>query len=48
MVRSLDVSIMKHLEFIQTVIGRLSTNAFLMKGWALTVSAAFFGFSAKE
>lgn len=38
----------KHLEFIQNVISRLSTNAFLVKGWALTVTAAFFGFSVKD
>lgn len=44
----LDDSAIKHLEFIQAVIGRLSGNAFLMKGWALTISGAFFGFSAKD
>ena len=38
----------KHLEFIQGVIGRLASDSFLMKGWALTVSGAFFGFSAKD
>jgi hypothetical protein len=37
----------KHLEFIQTVITRLATNSFLMKGWALTVAGALFGFAAK-
>jgi hypothetical protein len=35
----------KHLEFIQGVIGRLANNSFLMKGWALTVAGAFFGFA---
>jgi hypothetical protein len=38
----------KHLEFIQGVIGRLASDSFLMKGWALTISGAFFGFSAKD
>jgi len=36
----------KHLEFIQSVISRLSTDSFLMKGWAVTVSGAIFGFAA--
>lgn len=38
----------KHLEFIQNVIARLANNSFLMKGWALTVSGAFFGFSVQQ
>jgi len=36
----------KHLEMIQTVIARLANEAALSKGWALTVSSAFFGFAA--
>jgi hypothetical protein len=28
------------------VIARLATDSFLMKGWALTVAGAFFGFAA--
>src|SRR5690242_10126113 len=39
---------LKHLEFIQAVISRLATNSFLMKGWALTVSGALFGFAASH
>ncbi|WGF92646.1 hypothetical protein [Aequorivita marisscotiae] len=27
----------KHLEFIQNVISRLSTNSFLIKGWCITL-----------
>jgi hypothetical protein len=38
----------KHLEFIQAVIGRLATDSFLMKGWALTISAAIYGFAAQD
>ena len=38
-------ALLKHLEFIQSVIARLANNSFLMKGWALTVSGAFFGFA---
>jgi hypothetical protein len=45
---TLDEQQIKHLELIQGVIGRLANDSFLMKGWALTVSGAFFGFSAKD
>jgi hypothetical protein len=38
----------KHLEFIQAVVSRLGNNAFLMKGWALTVAGAFFGFAVNN
>ncbi len=37
--------ILKHLEFIQAVIARLAGNSFLIKGWALTVTGAFYGFA---
>lgn len=39
---------LKHLEFIQAVIARLANDSFLMKGWALTVSGAIFGFAASH
>lgn len=29
--------ILKHLEFIQDIVNRLESNAFLLKGWSLTV-----------
>jgi hypothetical protein len=35
----------KHLELIQGVISRLGNDAFLMKGWAVTVAGAFVGFA---
>lgn len=35
----------KHLEMIQAVIARLGNDSFLVKGWALTVAGAFFGFA---
>jgi hypothetical protein len=44
----LDDLTVKHLEFIQGVIARLSSDSFLLKGWGLTVAAAFFGFSASN
>jgi hypothetical protein len=45
---ALEEQRIRHLELIQGVIARLASNAFLMKGWALTVSGVFFGFSAKD
>ncbi|MEV2197214.1 hypothetical protein AB0I02_40495 [Streptomyces phaeochromogenes] len=33
-----DETRMKHLELLQATIGRLGTNSFLIKGWAMTVS----------
>jgi hypothetical protein len=33
----------KHLEFIQSVITRLATNSFLMKGWCITAAGVLFG-----
>ena len=32
--------VVKHLEFIQGVINRLGSNAFLLKGWSMTVLVA--------
>ncbi|MEH0558367.1 hypothetical protein OG810_32065 [Streptomyces sp. NBC_01693] len=42
----LDADRIKHLEFIQAVITRMGTNSFLVKGWALTLAAAFLALSA--
>lgn len=38
----------KHLELIQAVVTRLAKEAALIRGWALTVSAAFFAFAAES
>lgn len=38
----------KHLEFIQGVVNRLSTNSFLLKGWSVVLIAALFALSAKD
>lgn len=35
----------KHLEFIQTAIGRMSAASSLAKGWCLTVATAALGFA---
>lgn len=39
---------MKHLEMIQGVIGRLSTNSFFVKGWSVTLAAALFAFAVQN
>jgi hypothetical protein len=44
----IDEARMKHLELIQSVISRLGNNGFLIKGWSLTVAAAFFGFAVQS
>src|SRR4051812_44180277 len=36
---------LKHLELIQGAVTRLASNSFLIKGWAITVAGAFFGFA---
>lgn len=38
----------KHLEFIQGVINRLSTNSFLLKGWSVVLIAALFALGAEN
>ncbi len=38
----------KHLELIQGVINRLSTNSFILKGWSVVLVSAFFALSAQD
>lgn len=38
----------KHLELIQGVINRLSTNSFLLKGWSVILISALFALSAAD
>jgi hypothetical protein len=45
---SLTADHIKHLEFIQAVVARLGNGSFLIKGWALTLVAAFFGLSVNK
>jgi len=40
-----DADRVKHLEFVQAVIARHASNAFLIKGWAVTIAAALYGFA---
>lgn len=38
----------KHLEFIQSAVGRMAANLFLLKGWTITLIAALFALAAKD
>jgi hypothetical protein len=46
--QNLEPDRIKHLEMIQAVVARLANEAALIRGWALTVSSAFFGFAAQS
>lgn len=39
---------MKHLEMIQGVISRLSTNSFFVKGWSVTLASALFALAVQN
>jgi hypothetical protein len=43
-----DADRIKHLEFIQAAITRFATSSFLIKGWVLTIAAAFFALLANK
>lgn len=45
---SFDDRRIKHMEIIQAVIGRLGNDSFLVKGWAITIAGAFFGFAVNS
>ena len=36
---------LKHLEFIQSIITRMASNSFLLKGWAITIVSALIAIS---
>jgi hypothetical protein len=38
----------KLLDHLQSIVGRLASNSFAIKGWAITLGAAFLGFSIKD
>jgi hypothetical protein len=38
----------KHLEFIQSTINRMSNNSFLIKGWGITLVSALFALAASQ
>ncbi len=37
-----------HLQMIQAIVNRLSTNSFLLKGWTVVLVAGLFALSAKD
>jgi hypothetical protein len=39
---------LKHLDFIQAAIARMSTSSFLFKGWAITIAAGLAAFAAVD
>lgn len=39
---------MKHLEMIQSVITRMASNSFALKGWAVTLVAGIFALANKD
>lgn len=39
---------LKHLEFIQSTINRMSTNSFIIKGWAITLVGIILGLNKLE
>lgn len=38
----------KHLEFVQSAIGRMATASAVVKGWALTLAVAAYGYAATQ
>lgn len=38
----------KHLEMIQSIISRMASNSFALKGWSVTLVAGIFALSSKE
>lgn len=44
----MDEARIKHLELIQGTIARFAGNSFLIKGWTLTIAAAFLALVAKN
>ena len=39
---------LKHLEFIQSIIARMASNSFLLKGWAITIVSALIAISVSK
>lgn len=38
----------KYLEFLQSVINRMASNSFMLKGWAVTLVAGIFVLAGKD
>ena len=39
---------LKHLEMVQSVINRMASNSFMLKGWAVTLVAGIFALAGKD
>ncbi|CRM48276.1 hypothetical protein [Pseudomonas sp. 8 R 14] len=39
---------LKHLEFVQGIVNRLSTNSFLLKGWSVLLISGLFALAAAQ
>ena len=39
---------LKHLDYIQQIVGRMAHNSFLIKGWSITLVFALFALAAKD
>src|SRR5690242_10505216 len=44
----MDEDTRKHLEFVQQVIGRMNTNSFQLKGWAVALTAGLLALSERS
>lgn len=44
----MDEKILKHLDFVQNTINRMSTNSFIIKGWTITLIAVIFSLNKLE
>lgn len=44
----MDDRVLKHLEFVQNTINRMSTNSFIIKGWAITLVGIILGINKLE
>jgi hypothetical protein len=38
----------QHLELIQTIVGRMAGNSFMLKGWSVTLAAGLFALAARD
>lgn len=38
----------KHLEMVQSIINRMASNSFMLKGWAVTLVAGIFALAGKD
>jgi hypothetical protein len=45
---SMDDPRIKQLDWLQAIIARMASNSFLLKGWAVTITAALLALSAKD